>query len=639
LPDAARRVRAALVALLVLLSAYLVFGPHPWDPGWAERLAAGKPLRAKDYADRFEWWACLANALLLAGLLATRRLWLRLGEPPALEALAPPPRPTQSRIGLVVLAALLLGAAAWPRLGFGLWDDEERTARNAVAGFYLVEDGTLRFHDAGWRDTLWQYDPNNHVAYSVAARLVSSTWRALTGSADQRAPEAAMRLPALAFGLASVASAFLLLWRLGFAGAGVLAAWLLALHPWQIRYASEARGYSLLMGLATGSVVLLIRALHRGRWRDWALFAAAELVMLWTFPPAIVYVALTNLAAAVLLLRLRGGTPDASSQLTRWLIAGLGAAMLLLQLMLPDLPQLAAYLGEQHRRLDLRFLQSVLSDLFAGQPWTWYPHGGPQFPELAHLATHHPLGFRAAGAATVLGLALGIWRLLRAPSPGPALVPVLTLGAPLSMGIAWLRGDELYAWHLSYLLPPLVCLTALGIQWPAERLGRLRGAAARLAPAIPLAYLAAFAAWTAEPRSALRDRPFEPMRESVAATRPLAPGAPGQADVLTASFSGEPFYYDPFVHRIRRVEQLETLLHESDASGRPLFVNIGRIALAERRSPKLLALVRRTDLFEEVARFDGLEPKHRRYVYRHVPRSEHATSPPAPRVDGSDGPD
>jgi hypothetical protein len=184
--------------------------------------------------------------------------------------------------------------------------------------------------------------------------------------------------------------------------------------------------------------------------------------------------------------------------------------------------------------------------------------------------------------------------------------------------LAWLRSQELYVWHLSYFVAPLACAVGLGLSWPAAALAR-RPLAARLALGVPLAYLAAFAWWTNDARTALRARPLEPMRESVALTRPLAPHAPEQREVITASFSDDPYYYDPFVRRIRNVAELEALVRESDESGRPLFVNIGRFDLAEKRRPELLALVKKPELFEEVAVLEGFEPEHTRRVYRHGP--------------------
>ncbi len=52
-----------------------------------------------------------------------------------------------------------------------------------------------------------------------------------------------MRVPTLLVGMLSVAAVAWLLLECGFPLAGAIAAFLLALHPWHLRYATEARGY------------------------------------------------------------------------------------------------------------------------------------------------------------------------------------------------------------------------------------------------------------------------------------------------------------------------------------------------------------------------------------------------------------
>jgi len=147
----AKRVRSLLLAAIALLLLYAVLGDKPWDPELAERVASGKPLRAKDYAASFEWWACVVNAALAAALLATRSRWLETHAAPPLEALAPPARPSGAALGLVLAAVIALGAAAWPRLQHGLWDDEQTTARIAVAGYYEADgQGTHRRNVNPW---------------------------------------------------------------------------------------------------------------------------------------------------------------------------------------------------------------------------------------------------------------------------------------------------------------------------------------------------------------------------------------------------------------------------------------------------------------------------------------------------------
>ena len=65
---------------------------------------------------------------------------------------------------------------------------------------------------------------------------------------------------------------------------GVVAAFLLAIHPWNIRYASEARGYSLLILLVPLLFVFWRRAMVSGQWKYWAAFALTEFSLVYCYP-------------------------------------------------------------------------------------------------------------------------------------------------------------------------------------------------------------------------------------------------------------------------------------------------------------------------------------------------------------------
>jgi len=76
----------------------------------------------------------------------------------------------------------------------------------------------------------------------------------------------------------------------GYARAGLLAVLLLALHPWHIRYSTEARGYTLMLLF----FILTVWALMAGRPRDeplrrhWLLFALASFLAAWSWKLAVI---------------------------------------------------------------------------------------------------------------------------------------------------------------------------------------------------------------------------------------------------------------------------------------------------------------------------------------------------------------
>jgi Polysaccharide deacetylase len=55
--------------------------------------------------------------------------------------------------------------------------------------------------------------------------------------------------------------------RFGLAWEGALAAWLIAIHPWHLRFTTEARGYALVALLILVSCLLAVNALDRGQWK------------------------------------------------------------------------------------------------------------------------------------------------------------------------------------------------------------------------------------------------------------------------------------------------------------------------------------------------------------------------------------
>ena len=139
-------------------------------------------------------------------------------------------------------------------------------------------------------DTLFYYrKPTNHVLYSVAARASLGVWRAATGAAPQSWDAFALRFPAYAAALLSVFGLGLLVFHLGFPRAAAAAAFLLAIHPWHIRYGADGRGYAFMVLLAIVAAAFLLRGLRRGGWTAWLGYAAAQLAMLWVHPLALYF--------------------------------------------------------------------------------------------------------------------------------------------------------------------------------------------------------------------------------------------------------------------------------------------------------------------------------------------------------------
>jgi hypothetical protein len=622
---AGSRTRSVLWFLLVVLVGYLVFGDNPWEDGLAERVREGKQFRGHDYWVTYGYWVVAADAFLLGLLLRFHRLWRAPGDAPRCPEFARP----ETRLHPVgwLLVALAIGTSAslaYTRLDQSLWDDEETSAHSYIAGAYSVDEkGNLHFRQPDLRQTLlWYRSPNNHIVHNLIARVFHAGWSAAVAREDRRANDFVLRLPAFLFGMASLVSLAYFLWRIGFPWAGVFGACFLALHPWHLRYASEARGYSLVFTLIPLVWALLLDALHHGTWRRWAAFGGAQFVLLWAFPAAAYLLGLTNLLAlGAILTRHRGGAR--AQQGARWCTVNLFGAMLWALLMAGNLAQMVDWLERKgFRSLGHRWIKTTLAQFLSGMPWTHSRLGvDPVYPELADVATQTPWLFYAAVAATAALLLIGTLRLLRGEGYRRWVSLLLLVPGPLTWYVGYLRGHLMHPWYLVFALPSFAALVALGAT-SAFRRARPPALSAVLTVALCGAYLAGLVVWTKEPRNALRTRSLQPYKESVLLVRgTLDPFDPRQDEILTVSFSDPPDYYDPRVRIVETTKELLSWLERADREGRPLYVTLGRVQKAASLQPELTALVEREDLFALVAFLPGFEPWSSLKIYRYRPGS------------------
>lgn len=623
---------AVALALLSAVGFYAVFAAPAWlDPipalaETAERVREGRYERIRDLALVCGLATAGINALAFLALWGTNRFWLNRDAAPERPELAPAARRPGRSFALLAAGAMLVGGLlAWPRLDQSFWDDEVKSVRTAIHGSHELDDARRPFFQAvNLGGTLWSYEtPNNHVPYSLLARASLAIWRAGSGAPADQCDEVAVRIPAWLIGIASIGAIALSLWQIGFPNAGVLAAWILALHPWHMRYASEARGYTLVALLVSLLAMWLVLALRRGTWGRWALFGATQFLLLWTYPAAVFVVAVANAGALLALARDRGGL-HASPSLARLLVVGAAGAMLWVQLMAPNVAQLVTFVDDDpFPGVVLGYWKRIAAFLFVGMPWRKGSFD-PNFPDLRHLVEWSPLLTSCAIAFAALLGGLGAVRLLRTGGVRALLVWIFVLPGPLFFWFSWVRDQYMFERYLLFALPGWVMLLSLGLDALVERADQLVDRAdavlirKAVGPAAVVLFLLGFAALSHPARSRLWDRPFQPLRESVAATRGLlAADDPANERFLTASFYQAPRYYDPALHRIETPAELQALMDRADREGQTLFLNIGRLDMAWKAKPKLTATVMEADRFERIGPFYGFERSRTRDVFRY----------------------
>lgn len=111
----------------------------------------------------------------------------------------------------------------------------------------------------------------------------------------------AVRLPSVLLGVATIPLVYLVARELFDKRAGWWAAGLTAVAPFHIHYSQQARMYSLLCFLSLAAVYGFVRGWRPGGWRNWALFALAGTLSLYTHNLA--FLTLMALGFFVLLAR------------------------------------------------------------------------------------------------------------------------------------------------------------------------------------------------------------------------------------------------------------------------------------------------------------------------------------------------
>jgi Dolichyl-phosphate-mannose-protein mannosyltransferase len=624
--DKSRRV---LLVVAAAISGYLLFAPKPWNVD----SPTGITVPYDYYVKVCSWWGGLVALGGSVFLLASSRWWTRPYLPAGAE---PPPAATPSWFWpLVAIAMLLTAAMGSLRLGHDLWDDEDQTLRRFVQGSYRPvqgsSDGAVEFREFGAGRTIHFYTPNNHNFYSIAARISVETWKALFRSpAGQPFSEAALRFPALLFGVASVAALAMLLKELGLARAGVFAAFLLSAHPWHVRYASEARGYCVVLCVLPLLILFWLRAIRTGRWAWWGAMGAAEFALLYTYPVMIFSVGLINLlTAGLLILALARGKAGAITLSWRWLVASIVSALALVWIFLPCIPQFQAYLAGERAQGTMGpwWLKEFFSCLFSGVSWAKSGDLLAPHPELRNFAATSPLLFKALLGTTILLLLAGMIRWLAMGKKTSAVGILLLLPGMLAYWMASFGGSFLHEWYLIYVLPGTLAAIATGLDSAGLAIGNHRWSKV-VASVFLVCYLAAYVSLSRPAYEWLLTKPLQPMRASVLLTRETTlPNYPGHGKVVTASFNTPALLYDPHMVKVTDADQLRTLMAQCEETGQPLFLNVGNPWAAAHLHPELWRMMTDSPQFEVVAQLPGFDPTLDRIVARYVPGSRPADQP------------
>lgn len=578
-----------------------------------------------------------ANVVLLGVLLATRRWW-RLDDPGGRRAVdqgasqknsgdasnaadgdTVPASPSATavvsttvvrRYFWLLLAGVLCLAAVFrvPLARSSLWWDEVWQARNASVGEFRPDKkrpGELKFRETTFAQAMWNYrKPANHPPMAVASKACHEVWRGVTGAKPGEFREWVLRLPGFAASLAGLGLLALMMRAWGFPGAGLVAALVLAVHPWHIRYGIDNRGYTFLVPLTVVGLWSLWRACGpaaRGAWEAigsrsspasaWWVFGVTQALVLWSHLLS-VWVCLSLCATGVWWIWRGYAGVDRWRRLARLVAVQVAGAMVFLALFLPNLLQ-ALQWGEKNqdgRLLDgVVFLDTVAQVAAGTAGWGWVG----------------PVWVLAVAAAGVLAA-------VRLKVPGTAGIVLLTAGAGLFLAWVWASGFYFYPRFLFAVVVPMAAAIGLGVTALGSRPQWGTKAAASLV-------LLGVAAGEAAPGTEGGLKPvttvgFSPLRE---AAQELRAAESSGALVFGYGFGAEALQYYlptlPYAREADAPEALAAAVERARAAGKPLHVVTGYETLNRLSLPEGFKLLDDASKSKVVWQRDGLEPQ---FAYR-----------------------
>jgi uncharacterized membrane protein len=288
-------------------------------------------------------------------------------------------------------------------------------------------------------------------------------WTQVTGTG-----EFGLRSISALAGVATVPVVYLAALELRGRRAGLMAAALVAVNPMLLWYSQEARAYSLFALLCAVSLLFCVRALRRGRRRDYTLWGIASGLALATHYFAVFPIA----AEAVWLLRRRSRASLPGLGIVG--LFGLALAPLAIHQMSIGHAEWIGNFSLGHRLWETAatFVTGETSDIIAR----------PERPGLAFA----PIALALAAFAL---LAFRADREERRAAALPLTVALAAIGIPVLLALASPSKDYVLARNVMPALIPLLIAIAIAVTLPtARRVGAILGAAL-------LAYSFGFCVW------------------------------------------------------------------------------------------------------------------------------------------------
>jgi hypothetical protein len=629
---------------------------RPSETSWFKDIAANQRHSFKTFLSVGLWYGTLIHLLLISCLLGTVRWWGK-GRPAKYSVTLGSSSRSYDKAFWILLIILCISAGMirWPKMSLSYWGDEGWAVAPYVYGKHVPVDpaepqGALVHKPVSWTNTAFDDRTcGNHYLFSLAQRATLTTWRWFKHLPPDAFDETISRLPPFAAGLASLIALSGMLRWLGRPIAGLAAATLMALHPWHLRYSTEARGYTMMLFFLIVCCWLGFIALRSGKWRWWLSFGLAEFLCMYSWKGVMYPLAAANL---VLLMWIRWGklsqkqilpTESRSGSAWRWLVANVIAAGLFINLVYPCLLQVKD--AKEHliqlsgRPMGRQWLDNSISGIFTGMPWHIEEKENPTEVVLSQQLKIRPLQTSAELVALASLLALGLIDLARRQ---PWLATInLSFYSSAIFGAWFFRyviDAEWISWYFLFLIFPFSFLAGLGVDslfqkarwfWNTRATShairhRSYSLVAIVYAVLGFALPASFANLTHPASVLMCHQAYEDHRGAFQITRgrheKLHDKSPSK--VWTVYLWRYISLYDPRGDtHVRRADELNKLIAEVERQKGELYVIVGHRQLARSISTGIMNMVEHSGKFHPLQTFWAPEELHCLHCYKYQPQA------------------
>jgi hypothetical protein len=599
---------AALGVLALLFAWMLIDGTPPWSRAPLPENPTKKAALAYHLGNGL-WQAAAFGLAVIGLLLATSRWWMVRGAGVLAGAGDVSGKFFLYWIAPIVLLALIVRV---PLLDHSLYGDEHYTITRFIHGEQrLTKEGGTQFREIEWKQTIWGYQrPNNHIFFSIIARATHTAWQKAAGANAEDINVPVLRVPAMVAAVLSIAVAAWILWSHGFRTGAVVAALLMALHPWHIAHSVEVRGYGFVFLFLLTSVHFALASMRTGRWLHWAGLAASQFCLLHTYPKAILIAGPTSAALLVVLLMKARRDPSRASLLPGPFLATQAMMSVALAFAyLPCLPQLGEYFDTVAPKggMEAGWAMDVASLFLAGRYWQAWEPLNALCRSLAHEAAALPWIVFPLLALFALAGFRGAWKICRARPWLALMLTPMVLSIPLALAKAQMSGAYLYTWYMIMPLPLWLMCVGVGVET-----ANAKARPPALAYLLPVIAILAFLHLSSPQRKVIARFPAEPINETYASLLEHLSGFEGSSPSIYAMAALVDFH-SPEIRKLRGENDLLETISKYQASGSPFFLILPGLHSIRENNPRVAEALESSGRFRLLARHHGIEFAHRSY--------------------------